>query len=744
MQLTRHAILVRIHDLQTASRPLARRPSKADASGATALATPSGPRRASERKPHKLFPVQVEYSYPIGSRVDIENHLPLDLEDEDAAELLDDFSAPKEYVERLAPVSATYTTDTVSGKNPTELQVKFIRLLAKRLENVAHVMEKANKSIFGERGAIPFMGLGLDPDTIHRIIDLDYETADNVYSRIAQLWDKGHVTPVATTPFHTLLPLYPQDFEIRLLVRMGLEFYWPVLRKYNRAVSRVMGDTLFTCAYWLPEGAYSARVLQILHEEFTKRCEAEKVGPCHLVLLLDADQSKERETDLLMKRWNTLRPAPTTRDIVTIIFKDRAFSEWVVQGHPSTKKQLDRTIAKVDAALRDAGVDHLWSHFEPLMTLLSTFKTCANFEQKHIKLTELGYQPVGPDIFARRKVLATGGMGEDEPRRTTLRDHTCWSSFEDDPGSLVRFTGIEESGGFSPRRLLGPERPYSRRDASGVIRKSRGNPCWKPALQSALWNVFRAVVGDSKTFMGGMLGLLREITPVRRVPAAKANIEEFLVRCTRIHWKEHFIHHVYSEADIRLDEFARETLLANLPEDAGRTELTDHEILACGAAAQAIFHAHLGLSSVAFAWEHIDQRATYQNVAMMTIAVNHAIHALKWTGRGEEADAIYATFKEELLGFEGAYARHEIGKLGVEEKMWKATIKSQVPDSSLNVVERAARRVGANHLRLAGYRADFDRKDTHISQSTGHLWTHEIDHLNFKWENELYHGLAEE
>ncbi len=674
----------------------------------------------------------------------MDSTLPLDLFEEDPEELIDQFSSPKEYEERLAPLSAQFNQEQMTGKNPTELQVKFIRRLAKRLETVAGVLERANKENFGEKGPVSFVGLGIDPATIVRIIDLDYETADNVYSHIAKLWDEGHVTPIVTTPFHTLMPLYQQDFEIRLLVRIAFEFYWPVLKKYNRSVANITGEKYFMCVFWLPEGAFSKKVLQIVHEEFTKLCEADKISPFHLVLLLDTEQSNERENDLLMKRWNTLRPAPTTRDIVSIIYKERLFSDWVIQGHPSTKKQLDRTIAKVDAVLRDQNIDHLWSHFEPLMTLMSTFKSCVNFEQKLIKLTELGYQPCGPDVFVRRKLLNLYGMEENEPRRTTLKEMTCWNSYSDAPGSLVLFRGVEETGGFQSRTFLGDDRHYSRRMTDGTKRKARGNPCWKPALMAALRNVHRAVVGEPKTFMGGMLGMLRQIVPIRRVPVMMRNIEEFLIRYSRIFWKEHFIHHVYSEADIRLDEFARECLLANLPDDAERTELTEEEILTAGTAAEAIYHAHEGLNSTTFAWEHMDHRATYHNVTMMTLAVVHAMYVYHWNDMKEEADKLFEVFRTELLDFRNAYKRHEIEKLGVEEKMWRATIKSQVMDSDLNVVERAARRVAAIHLRPLGYRDSLDRKDQFISTSVGHIWSYELDHLNFKFENENFCGLPEE
>ncbi|MEQ8819238.1 MAG: hypothetical protein RLY93_03270 [Sumerlaeia bacterium] len=713
---------------------------------ATSSSDSAIPRLTADKHSNRLHPVQVEYSYPLGSWTDMEEPLPGDLLETDPEALLDRFSSPVQYIERIAPVSAQLDGDKLSGKNPTELQVKFIRRLAKRLDTVAQVLERANIENFGEKGPVAFMGLCLDPDTITRIIELDYETADNVYSRIAALWDKGHISPVITTPFHTMLPLYQNDFDVRLLVRIGLEFYWPMLKKYNATVRSKLGEEKFTATVALPEGAFSSKVLQIFHEVFLKRCEEEGIAEPHLIFLLDCEQSRERETDLLMKRWNTLRPSPLTRDIVTIIYRERLFSDWVVTGHPSTKKQLDRTIAKVDAVLRDQGVDHLWSHWERLMTLLSTFKTCTNFEQKLIKLAELGYQPCGPDVFARRKILKKLGMAEDDdPRRTSLRELTCWNSYEDAPGSMVRFTGVEDHGNqFNTKLVLGKDRPYDRVAPDGTVKKMRGNPCWKHALLRALQTVHRAIVGEPKTLMGGMLGLLRDTVPIRRVPLLRQNIEDFLVVHARIHWKEHFIHHIYSEADIRVEEFAREYLLQNLPEDAERDTLDDEEIAICAAAAEAIYHAHMGLSSTAFAFENMDQRATYQNVSMMTLAVVHAVYAFHWAERPEDAKALLDVFERELLNFSEAFTRHGIDKLGVPEKLWRATIKSHVADSDLNVVERAARRVAAIHLRPLGYRKEFDRKDEYISSNVGHIWTYEIQHSNLEWENETFCGLQEE
>ncbi len=694
--------------------------------------------------PNRLHPVQIEFSYPIGSRVGLETALPVSLDDEDPEALLDLFSSPFEYEERLAPISATLGQEKLHSKNPTELQVKFIRTLAKRLETVAEVLETANKNNFGELGPISFMGLGLDPASTVRIIDLDYETADNVYSRFARLWDEGHATPIVAMPFHNLMTEIKQEFEIRLIVRIAFEFYWPIVRKYNAAVaSKIKEDYFIMCAI-LPEGGINPKVLEVLHQEFQKRCAEDGIEQSHLIIFLDCEQSKERESDALMKRWNTLRPSPTTRDIVTVIYKERLFSDWIITGHPSTKKQLDRTIAKVDAVLRDNKIDHLWTHYEPLMTLLSTYKSCSNFEQKLIKLIELGYQACGPDVFVRRKLLKKLGMEPDEPRRTTLKENTCWDSYEDTPGSLVRFRGYEETGGFVPKKFLGAERHYKRMMPNGEVRTARGNPCWKPALNGALRNVHRAIVGDTKTFMGGMLGLLREIIPIRRVPVLMRNIEAFLIRYARIYWKEHFIHHVFSEADIRLDEFARECLLANLPEDAEKDHLTDDEVILCGAAASAIYHSYEGLASSTFRWEHIDHRATYNNLSMMCTGAIIALHAFQWFGKKEEQAKLFEVYQTELMDFSGAYERHDLASLDVDEKAWRISIKSQIEDSPLNIVERVSRRLGAIHLRNLGYRDQFDRKDTFISTAVGHIWSQEFQHPNVKFENEIFCGMTEE
>lgn len=688
---------------------------------------------------HRLHPVQVEYSYHIGSRIDADYEYPPSLEGEDLEDVLDQLSSPPNFLERIAPVSFQLGPETIPAKNPSEATTKFLRHFQRMLHMVSGVVHQVSRVKFRERSGLAFIGLNLCPETIRRTIDFDYEHADNTYSRLVTLMSAGDVCPVATTPFHILLPLM-DEFETRLLIRMGLTFYWPLLRKYNRSVRKKLGEDLFSVVFVLPEGGFTRKALELLHTELNKLCEREKIAKSHLVLLLDTGQVRERESDILMKRWHAIRPTNSTRDHVSMLFRDRTFMQWVVEGHPSVKKMLDRTIAKVDATLRDAGIDYLWSHFEPLESLMSTHKTALNFQQKLIKLTELGYQPLSPDAFVRRKLLGTFAREALEPRRCNPLDNTTWNGWDDQPNGLSRWEGLLKDSEGNPQRIE-QNRPYLRRDVKARPIQESGAQCWKPALWWTLRTCHKAVLGETRTFLGGMLQLLREIVPIERIPVQRRNVEDFLVRCSLIHWREHFIQTDLSEADIQLREFVDETLLTGCPDGA---EISDEQACLAGLAARAVFFSFEGLRSMAFVSENLDQRAAYESVAMMTLGIVHAIQGFLWAGKRDEALTLLEVLKRELYDFQSAYERYDLGKLGVSRAVWNKAIQSDVADSDLDVVARASRRVAAIHLRKIGFRKDCKPGDEHLTTAIGHLWSLEIDRPNLQWENVAFCGLAEE
>ena len=688
----------------------------------------------------RLHPVQVEYTYHIGSRIDLEWDLPPLLDEEDLDEILEALSSPPEYHERIAPMSFYVGTEEVTGKNPSEAYAKFFRHYQRMLHTIAGVSRDACRNKFHERGSTSFLGLGLCPETIRRLIEFDYENADNTYSRIVSLVKSGDICPVVTAPFHILLPSL-ENFEIRLLVRIGLTIYWPLLKAYHRAVFRKLQEEIFTVVFWLPEGGFSRNVLEILHTEFSKKCEESGIQERHLALLLDTEQVRERENDSLMKRWHAIRPTNSTRDQVSLLFRDRAFTQWVTQGHPSVKKMLDRTIAKVDASLRESGIDYLWTHMEPIESLVNTHKAAMNFQQKLIKLTELGYQILSPDTFVRRKLMKKYAHADNEPLRCAPLDNTGWNGWEDAPTSLLRWEGIQRDYEGHPLHV-DHDRPYRRRDEQSEPVEERGPQCWKPALWSTFRTCHKAVVGECRTFLGGMLELLRKIVPIERIPAQRRNVEDFLTRCSLIYWREHFIQtSSCSEADVQLIEFVQECLTKDCPEDA----ITEEQACIAGVAARAIFFSFEAQRSVTFSVEHIDHRATYEAVMLMTYAIIHAAQAFCWADQREEAEALIQIMKRELFEFESAYYRYELSSLGVSLEDWKMSIVSQVEDSDLNVVARASRRIAARSLRRLGFGSYIvDPSDKNISMAIGHLWSQEIDQPNLHWKNVVFCGLAEE
>jgi hypothetical protein len=108
-----------------------------------------------------------------------------------------------------------------------------------------------------------------------------------------------------------------------------------------------------------------------------------------------------------------------------------------------------------------------------------------------------------------------------------------------------------------------------------------------------------------------------------------------------------------------------------------------------------------------------------------------------------EADEVFQAFKTDQLASTAPIARHGIDKLGIERKLWKATIARRSATRTSTTSTRR-RRVGATHLRPSLPRRLGQRSNEHNPTSVGHLWSHELDHLNFKWENELFCGLPEE
>ncbi len=709
-------------------------------------------RKADTLEINLFHPIYHSYTCLVGSRIDVDRSWPVHLEDEDAEDLIDLFSEPPQFIERLSPVWAHLGEEVVSGRNSTELMLKVYRSALELFDGIGRFIQASMRR--GRTGAprVPFLSLAIDPDTLQRLIEMDYESGESTYAQLVRQFTEGVVAPCLTTPFHALLPLM-SEAEIRLSIRITFVFYNRLLRKYHEFLRRHHDVGLLVVPFWMPECAFSSRIEAILREELHRFCKKERLGKPHLVLLLDCEQAQQREFDALMKSWNLLdngngaspngsRRRPSGNgyhpgvEQTSVVFRDRTFSEWVIYANPSVKKLLDRTIAKVDSDLNKQEVHYGWAHFEELEALVQSPKSVLNFRQKLIKLTELGYVPLSPDFYVRGKLNGQLGHASTEPRLVRLRENSSGFDWFPQTDAFCRWQGFRPEPATGNGRVL-EHRRFVRQTPAGAV-EEESPQCWKLAWVKARQTCCAAVVGDLETCQGGMAEALADFTGLRKPQARRDNVQEFLAAYTHVYWREHFIQHDLSEADINVQELANACLRAG-----GRPTLSPVEAAIAGAAAQAVFFALDSGRSCGTRFEHMDQRAFYQNVVMLTLALCNGVYVYHWIKDTRRARKLVDLLKTELIGFERAYARYDLAAYGVTRKCWEDALRSHTADSEENVVARAASRVAALHLRPLGYARDFSREEELKTVNVGHLWSTEMASLNLHYENQYFCGVNE-
>lgn len=701
---------------------------------------------------HLFHPIYHTYSVPMRSRIDVDRTWPARLDELDSEELIDMFSEPPQFVERVSPISIQFGEQIIRAHNWTELRIKILRQTLDLFGQIGRFIESSLRQ--GGGGArIPFTSISLDPDIIHRVIELDYDSGEATYQQLIGLFSDGAVAPGLTPPFQNLLPSM-KDCEIRLIARITFTFFQRIIKKYQTFMKRHGEEGLVVISFWLPETAFDARVADLLREEFEEFAKKERLGKSHLVFLLDSDQAEFKENDVLMKSWNVLNRAPANGAAPkkaktagaggphsavdgppSVVFRDRIFSDWVAYANPSVKKLLDRTIAKVDSDLNTQGVHYCWAHFEELDAMAFSPKSVVNFKQKLVKLAELGYVPLSPDFYIRGKLRGQLGYAKSEPLPVDLREASAGCDWSEDRKGFVRWSGFKLNG--AGEKVVAETRKYQRNTPEGLI-EEEAPQCWKLAWELTRDAILAEAIGDADEMDSGMYGVLAGLVGGNNARRQKQNVMDFLTQYTFIYWREHFIQHDLSEADINIHEIANETLRQGL-----KPTLTEREAAIAGAAAQAIYFSFDSGRSTGTKYEHMDHRAFYQNVAVLTLAVCNSIYAWQWLGDSKKARKLVDLLKTELIGFESGYQRHHLSKYNVKKKCWEKALESQIEESKHNVVRRAATRVAATQLRPLGYTRDFSREDELATTNVGHIWAIEANNINWKFENPFYCGVKE-
>ena len=81
-------------------------------------------------------------------------------------------------------------------------------------------------------------------------------------------------------------------------------------------------------------------------------------------------------------------------------------------------------------------------------------------------------------------------------------------------------------------------------------------------------------------------------------------------------------------------------------------------------------------------------------MTLLTLALCNAMYVYHWNDDTKSARKLLTLIKTELLDFEGGYDRYKLAEHGVTRQMWQECLRPEAPDSSDNVVRRAALRGG--------------------------------------------------
>jgi len=158
-------------------------------------------RRADQTTINLFHPIYHSFTYPIGCRIDIERILPANLEDEDAEELIDNFSEPPVWIERFSPLAVQVGDQVLRGKNAGDLMIKVYRMMFDLYQGIGKFIETSLTQSAGEPTRYPFMSLAVDPDTLHRLIESDYESGETSYSNLMRLFARACSPPASPRPF---------------------------------------------------------------------------------------------------------------------------------------------------------------------------------------------------------------------------------------------------------------------------------------------------------------------------------------------------------------------------------------------------------------------------------------------------------------------------------------------------------------------------------------------------------------
>jgi len=554
--------------------------------------------------------------------------------------------SPPEYVERRSPVTLQMDEQDIKGDNWTDAMLRFYGEIWRLFSDMAPGPEA------------PFCSVDVEPNTLQLLAQKQPAS----FQAFRELVRGGAVDPVATVPFHILLP-HVEPAEQRFLSSL-------TFRLHKGAFGNV-APASGALGFWFPENLYSEKASRAVVQSFVEFKLGERrnngAGGRMLFYVLDNGQFMGLQLPQAALSANFM---VIDTEKVAVFGRDRQFSDrWAFKHGTISELVRDVQSSRSDGLKEDRGVPYDLTFASDLESLAGSADQGARFRQLQKQFAAAGVDMMCHSAFLERKLdkryALWDGELESKPFMVRLRDFSSWSDYMDqgvDYPSDTRWTGLHRWDG------LVISRRYRRRPLSQI---------WKQGL----WKVQNRV---SRLVAKGAYDAIDRCLPPGN-PGNRTMTEKFLLDYSGVVFSPLL---TASGSDGAVTEYRRilDTALPGCRQD-GEAAL----------AARAYYEMLMANRSCPRFWDHLDTRVTFQSIVFLAhslLDLAEVCGRLGLTEREREAERLYLS---NLVNFHEAYRYYNLNNLfgafgwEVSEDAWHMALASEVPASSgYDVVKRAA------------------------------------------------------
>jgi hypothetical protein len=597
---------------------------------------------------------------------------------------------PPEFIERRSPVSLMMGKSEIKGDNWTDAMLRFYGAIWKLFGRM------------GQQSSSPFCSVDIEPATLQLLA----QRQPNSFWAYRELIKQRAVDPIATVPFHVLLP-HADPEEQRFLGKLTFR-----LHRVLESVETPYGDAM---GFWFPEALYSDKASHAVAQAYADIQPKQDNGHCRRMLFFILDRDQFENLDIPQAALSANFAFIDTQR-VGVFGRDRPISDrWAFRHGTIPEMVSEIESMKVDPIKEEKGIQYTLTVASDLESLAASAEQGDRFQALRAELKSGGVEMLCHSTFLGRKLgkeyRCWEGELEGKAFRVRLRENSSWSDYMDlgvNYPSDTRWTGLRRWDGHVIFRWHGGDR------ISQIWKQGYG-VVWERLSRAVRLGVYEA--------LGKCMA--------KKDDRSDKVIEAFLLEYSNLVFTPLYV--ASGMHDMPL-EFKR--IMDKHLQGCGNDE-------AAAFAARAYFEMLMANRSCPRFWENIDTRVTFQSTVFMAHALLDIAESCSRLGMKERAGEIQKLFLSNLVDFRQVHSLYQLGTLfgfvgwEVREDAWFTAIQSEVPErSGYDVVKRAALFAAINEKSDISERilGEVQWEPAQVVADTGHI----DGEGHGKWNNPKY------